>query len=408
MMAEIEEAMKQTAKSMKATEPATARRAGQIVRRGENKFLVRIYLGRDDVTGKRRYHNATVRGTKKDAQRYINGVLREIDLGTFAEPSRMLLNEFLDKWLKDSAKPSVTDRTYRSYAWLLNHYVKPALGGVRLSALKPLEIQSLYTKLYQDQGLSAKTVRHVHVTLSGALNQAVKWRLLSQNPASLVELPKVQRKEMMAFSSDEVARFIEAAQSDRFGTMFTFAVITGMRPGEYMGLQWKDVDFERGTVTVQRTLLIVATEEGERFGEPKTPQSRRTIPLQRVLLRQLREHHRRQAEERLKAGAEWAGFDLVFCTETGKPLDLHNIRARHFKPILKRAGLSEKFRIYDLRHTCASLLLAEGVHPKIASERLGHSSVVLTLNTYSHVLPTMQAEASETLEKLCFGGVRTL
>src|SRR5262249_40368214 len=152
----------------------------------------------DDATGKRRYHNATVRGTKKDAQRYINGVLREIDLGTFAEPSRMLLGEYLDKWLNDSAKPSVSDRTYRNYAWLLNHYVKSVLGGVRLSALKPLEIQSLYTQLYQDRGLSAKSVRHVHVTLSGALNQAVKWRLLSQNPAGLVELPKVQRKEMMA------------------------------------------------------------------------------------------------------------------------------------------------------------------------------------------------------------------
>jgi integrase len=246
------------------------------------------------------------------------------------------------------------------------------------------------------------------VTLSGALNQAVKWRLIAQNPASLVELPKLQRKEVMALSPEEVSRFIEAAQSDRYGVMFAFAVITGMRPGEYMGLKWSDVDFEKGTATVQRSLLGVPTEKGERFGEPKTPQSRRTIPLPGALLRQLREHRRRQAEERLRAGSEWTGLDLVFCTDTGKPLDLHNVRVRNFKPILKRAGLPEKLRLYDLRHTCATLLLSEGVHPKVASERLGHSSIVLTLNTYSHILPTMQSEASERLEKLCFGGVGTL
>jgi integrase len=396
------------AKAEQTTDKGTARRTGQIIRRGDNKFLCRIFLGRDDVTGRRRYHNVTVRGTKKDAQRYINGILREIDLGHFAEPSRMTLSEFLDKRLKDSAKPAVSDRTYRNYVWLLNHYVIPKLGGVRLSALKPLEIQSLYTELHQDRGLSAKSVRHVHVTLSGALTQAVKWRMIAQNPASLVELPKLQRKEMMALSPEEVSRFIEAAQSDRYGVMFTFAVITGMRPGEYMGLKWSDVDFEKGTATVQRCLLSVPTEKGERFGEPKTPQSRRTIPLPGALLRQLREHRRRQAEERLRAGSKWTGLDLVFCTDTGKPLDLHNVRVRNFKPILKRAGLPEKLRLYDLRHTCATLLLAEGVHPKVASERLGHSSIVLTLNTYSHVLPTMQSDASERLEKLCFGGVGTL
>lgn len=385
-----------------------SRRTGQIIRRGENRFLCRVFLGRDDVTGKRKYHNATVRGTKKDAQRVLNGILRDIDLGHFAEPSRMTLGEFLDKWLKDSAKPAVSDRTYQNYVWLLKKYVRPVLGGVRLSALKPLEIQSLYTELHQDKRLSAKSVRHVHVTLSGALNQAVKWRLLLQNPACAVDLPKIERKEMLALSTEDVGKFLEAAQSDRYGVMFTFAVITGMRPGEYMGLKWSDIDFDRGTATVQRSLLISPTEKGERFGEPKTPQSRRTIPLPGAMVGLLRDHRRRQAEERMRAGSEWEGMDLVFCTETGKPLDLHNIRTRHFKPILKRAGLPEKLRIYDLRHTCATLLLSDGVHPKVASERLGHSSIVLTLNTYSHVLPTMQVDASDRLEKLCFGGFGTL
>jgi len=402
-----------TAQDAVADAPATqarakGRKAGQMVERGDNKWLVRVFTGRNDATGKRIYHNKTIHGTKKDAQRYLNGVLRDLDLGLFAEPSRMTLSEFLDKWLKESAKPSVSDRTYQNYVWLLKTYVRPKLGGVRLSALKPLEIQSLYTDLHQGRGLSAKSVRHVHATLSGALNQAVKWRLIAQNPAGVVDLPKIERKEMLALSPEEVSRFLEAAQSDRYGVMFTFAVITGMRPGEYMGLKWSDIDLERGTATVQRSLLIVATEKGERFSDPKTPQSRRTIPLPGAMLRQLREHRRRQAEERLRAGSEWAGLDMVFCTDSGKLLDLHNVRVRNFKPILTRAGLPEKLRLYDLRHTCATLLLGEGVHPKVASERLGHSSVVLTLNTYSHVLPTMQSDASEKLEKLCFAGVGTL
>jgi integrase len=391
----------------KGTDRKKARRTGQIIPRGENKFLVRIFLGRDGVTGKRRYHNATVRGTKKDAQRYMNGILREIDLGSFAEPSKLSLKEFIDRWLNDSAKPAVRERTYKNYEYLLNHYVIPKLGAIRLSSLKPLEIQKLYTELYQEKKLSAKSVRHVHVTLSGALNQAFKWRLIPMNPATLVELPKIQRKEMLALSQEEVSRFIQAAQTDRYGTMFIFAVITGMRPGEYMGLQWKDMDLERGTVTVQRTLVTDATESGNRFGETKTAQSRRTIPISEILIRLLKDHKKRQAEERLKAGSEWKAFDLVFCTEMGSPVDLPNVRTRNFKPILERAKISPKFRIYDLRHTCATLLLSKGIHPKVASERLGHSSVVLTLNTYSHVLPTMQAEASETLEKMCFAETGT-
>lgn len=224
-----------------------------------------------------------------------------------------------------------------------------------------------------------KFIGELYEALPDDLNVALPDQLSGQVRLLRLGAAAIERKEMLALSPEEVAHFIKVAQSDRYGVMFTFAVITGMRPGEYMGLKWSDINFERGTVTVRRSLLIIPTEKGERFGEPKTPQSRRAIPLPTVLLRQLREHRRQQAEERLRAESEWAGLDLVFCTEIGTPLNLHNVRVRNFKPVLRRAGLSEKLRLYDLRHMCAPLLLTEGVHPKVTSERLGHSSIVLTL-----------------------------
>jgi integrase len=175
-----------------------------------------------------------------------------------------------------------------------------------------------------------------------------------------------------------------------------------MRPEEYLGLQWKDINFERGTVTVRRALVWRRKGGGWILEEPKTPQSRRTIPLPVSVLRSLTEHKRKQAEERLRAGTDYQNHDFVFAGEFGTPLLTSNIFRRHFKPILTTAKLPDSIRLYDLRHTCATLLLAAGENPKVVSERLGHASIVLTLDTYSHILPTMQQAATAKLESLLF------
>jgi integrase len=374
--------------------------AGQIIKRGERTWLVRVFLGRDPHTGKRRYHNHTVKGSKKDAQRYVNGVLREIDMGTFVEPTRMTLNGYLDHWLENAARPRVRERTFDSYEALLDKHVRPKLGDRRLSLLTPLEIQDLYTGM-QEAGLSPRTVRYVHAVLSSALKQAVKWRMISQNPASYVDLPRLKKIEMKSFSPEEADRFLKAAAEDRWGTLWTVALTTGMRPGEYLALRWPDVDLKAGTVTIKRA-LVRRKDGGWAFEEPKTARSRRTIPLPPSAVAALVEHKRRQAEERLAKGPAYKNQDLVFATSTGSPLDQINLLRRHFRPLLKAAGLPTTFRVYDLRHTCATLLLAAGENPKVVSERLGHASVALTLDIYSHVLPSMQQQAAERLEAILF------
>lgn len=225
--------------------------------------------------------------------------------------------------------------------------------------------------------------------------------MLPRNPCDVVELPRQVRREMRALAPDAAARFLEAAREDRFGVLFAFALTTGMRPEEYLGLQWKDVDLEKGAATVCRTVVWRAGG-GWYFGEPKTSRSRRTIPLPASLVRQLAAYRRGQAAVRLKAGAEYQNNDLVFATSDGTPLMLRNLIRRHFRPTLLRAKLPTDLRLYDLRHSCATLLLAANEHPKVVSERLGHASITLTLDTYSHVLPSMQQAASDKLESLLF------
>ncbi len=183
------------------------------------------------------------------------------------------------------------------------------------------------------------------------------------------------------------------------GLIFEFALLTGMRPEEYLALQWSDVDLDRGTAQVRRAL--VRHKKSWSFEEPKTARSRRTVYLPASLLQKLAPHKRKQAEARLKLGASWRAYDLVFCSNEGSPLSIPNITYRYFRPILEKAKLP-RIRLYDLRHTCATLLLIAEENPKVVSERPGHSTIVLTLDTYSHVLPTMQQGATARLEKLLY------
>ena len=380
--------------------------AGQIIKKGGKTWLVRIFQGRD-AQGKRRYLNKTIRGTKKDADKYLSKTLTAMSTGTYIEASTLSVDDYLDRWLQNAAKGRVRERTFDDYSDLLKRYVRPALGKIRLCDLRPLDIQNLYTSM-QDSGLSARTVRYTHAVLNSALKQAVKWLMLSQNPAALVELPKLTRKEMAALSVDEAARFLAAASADRFALLFALALSTGMRPEEFLGLQWKDIDLERGIATVQRALVWRDKKQGWQFTEPKTAKSRRSIPLPASIVRSLTSHKARQGEQRLKAGKKYENHDLVFATRKGAPLMRRNIVRCHFRPILEKAGLPASIRLYDLRHTCATLLLAANEHPKVVSERLGHSNITLTLDTYSHVLPSMQQGASEKLERMLFEKTGTI
>ncbi len=370
--------------------------AGQITKRSDNTWLIRIFLGRDS-DGKRRYFNKTIHGTKKDAQKYLTAKLREKDLGVFIEPALMSLNVYLDKWLSECAVLKLREQTLNGYKFLFKRYIREKLGSKRLSDIQAYEIQKLYNEM-KKANYAPKTIRHAHNVLSSALKQAVKWKMLMQNPCDLCDLPRQIKKEMKCLSPIEAKCFLETARDNKHFVLFLLAIQTGARPQEYLALQWKDIDFENKVLSVKRA-VIENKGGGFRFDEPKTTRSRRSIPISQGLVDYLKQHRRKQLEAKLKLGSNYQNFDLVFASEIGTPLQKKNIRDRHFKPLLKKAKLPE-IRLYDLRHTTATLLLSEGVNPKIVSERLGHASIVLTLDTYSHVLPTMQEDATEKLEIL--------
>jgi integrase len=376
--------------------------AGQIIKRGDKTWVVRIFQGRDE-NGKRRYINKTLHGTKKNADKYLTAKLRDKDLGINIEPASESLGVYLDKWLERSVKPRVRSRTYDDYAALMTRYVREPLGVIKLSDLRPIDIQKVYQSM-QERKLSSRVVRYTHAVLSSALKQAVKWDMLHRNPASAVDLPRIVRKEMKAMSPAEASRFLEAVKVTRQYALFNFALTTGMRPQEYLGLKWSDLDLEKGSATVSRAIVWKREKGGGwAFAEPKTSRSRRTIPLPASTVKALLEHKRKQGIERLRIGSEWQDHKLVFPTTIGTPYTLSSLTNKWLKPALVKAELAG-FNLYSLRHTHATLLLANGENAKVASERLGHSTIVLTLDTYSHVLPDMQQQAAERIEKLLFTG----
>lgn len=319
----------------------------------------------------------------------------------FTNPYAITVDEYLNKWLELAAKPRLRERTLDDYEEKLNRYVRPVIGAQKVSDVRSLDVQGVYS-LMAGRSLSPRTIRYTHAILASAIKQAVRWNMLLRNPCAAVELPRLERKEMQALSPAEVTRFLNAAAEDEHTALFAFAVATGMRPEEYLALKWTDVDLEARTATVTRT-LVWRKGGGWYYGEPKTTRSRRTILFPEPLAKVLRTHRAKQAEIKLKAGHAYQSDNLLFATFEGTPLHIRNLTTRHFKPILKRANLSPSFRLYDLRHTCATLLLAANEHPKVVSERLGHASVTLTLDTYCHVLPSMQQAASDTLERILYG-----
>ena len=247
--------------------------------------------------------------------------------------------------------------------------------------------------------MSPGTIKKIHTVLSSALNQAVKWGIVPSNPLKNVELPTMSKIEVRVLSPEESKTFLETAKGDRFELLFLLMLTTGMRPGEALGLRWKDI--KEGKIHIQKSLTR-KTGGGWALTDPKTKKSRRIIPLHDIVTKALKSHKKEQTERRLLLGEEYTNHDFVFASENGSPMNERNIVLRHFKPILKKAGLPEDIRLYDLRHTCATLLLSTGENPKVVSERLGHASVVTTLDTYSHVLPDMQKSATEKIESMLF------
>ena len=333
------------------------------------------YYGPD---GKRRYVSGK---TKEDARRKLRKARGDADRGIVADGGNVKLSAYLARWLNDSVRGSVKPITYESYEMLVNKHVGPALGNVRLSNLTPAHLQGFYrSKL--DAGLSPRTVQYLHVVLHRALKQALRWGLVPRNVAEAVDPPKVPKKDVTPLSPDQARALLEATRGDRLEALYVLAVHTGMRQGELLALRWEEVDLDAGVLRVRGT---------------KTARSRRTVKLSQSAVDALTNHLTRQLGEIDRAGDSWRENGLVFATEVGTSLNRHNLTQRSFRPLLAKAGLPQ-IRFHDLRHTCATLLLSRGVHAKFVQELLGHSTIAITLDTFSHVLPQMGSSTADAMD----------
>jgi integrase len=323
-------------------------------------------------------------------------MLAEVSRGVCGTaPARMTLGEYLDRWyeaVRDSLRPHTQDGWRRH----IQHW-KAVLGSMPLAKLTPADVQAGLARL--PGHLSDSSRQTLYTVLRAALNQAVRWGLLARSPAQGVKPPARERREMRVWDEEQAARFLEAARSTRYYALFHTALATGMRLGELLGLTWDDVDLEAGVIQVRRALATgIVRGDQPVWQEPKTQASRRRIPIDRRAAEVLRQHRRAQLEERLRAGPEWRDHNLVFANQTGGRLYTSNIW-QAMRACERKAGVP-RIRFHDLRHTHATFLLRQGVHPKVVSERLGHASVKITLDTYSHVLPDTQAEAVRAMERV--------
>ena len=334
------------------------------------------YFGPD---GKRRYVSGK---TKEETRSKLRSARADADRGLVFDSPDLKVGAFLTGWLHDSVKGSVKPITHVSYQRLVNKHIIPAIGNVKLSKLSPAHLQGFYrSKL--DGGLSPRTVQYIHVVLHRALKQALRWGYVTRNVSEAVDPPKVHKKEFTPLSPEQARAFLETASGDRLEALYVLAVHTGMRQGELLALRWDDVDLEAGVLRVRGT---------------KTARSRRTVTLSETALEALRSHLTRQLEEIDRVGSLWQENGLVFATQIGTPLNRHNLARRSFKPLLEAAGLA-RIRFHDLRHTCATILLSQGVHAKFVQELLGHATIAITLDTYSHVLPGMGGGTAEAMDK---------
>ena len=366
---------------------------GSLRKRGEQTWEVRSELGRDPDTGKRRFRYQYVQGTKKQAEQALTATLHRRDTGTDVVPTRITVGEFLDRWLRDYAEVNVAPSTFQRYRQIVNR-LKPHLATVRLQALRPAHIQETYGSLLR-AGLALRTVLHHHRVLRQALQQAVRWQLIAHNPADAVTPPRPERTEMRTLDPSGVHRLLDGCADEQLRALISTAVTTGMRLGELLGLRWSDCDLAGGTIYLSRAAQYLAAT-GVTFRTPKTSRSRRSIALSIDAVAVLRAHRARQLEARLAVGPGYRNGDLVFATAGGDPIPPYRVSAT-FSTLVKRLGIGP-LRFHDLRHTAATLMLRAGVHPKIVSERLGHATVAITLDTYSHVLPDMQRDAAAALE----------
>lgn len=314
---------------------------------------------------------------RKEVAAKLAKAIAERDSGTVYDAGKLTVAQYLDKWM-DSIQDTLRPRTIARYEIVVRVHLKPTLGKVRLSKLNPLQVQDMY-RAKLDSGLSARSVEILHATLYKSLKQAVQWSLIPKNIAETVNPPRSAKKEIKALDKNQIKTLLKAASGDRLYAFYVLACTMAMRDSELLALKWSDIDLEAETLRVNRTIFNGVVSA------PKTTAGRRTIRLSQMAIRALKDHKQRNSE--------W-----VFTTRNGKPFSVHSVHSRSWKPLLERASLPNSTRMHDLRHSCITLLLAQGVPVKVVSEMAGHSNVSITLSIYQHILPDMQGMTAQAID----------
>ncbi len=370
---------------------------GHIRQRAKGSWSIVITLGRDKATGKLNQQWHTVRGTKKEAEAKLRELLDALEKGTYVKPSKMTLGEWMEMWLESYVKVNCTLRTYDGYHSVIKNHLAPNLGMIPLTQLKPQQIQQYYSKEFADgKGLSARTVLHIHRILYQALKYAMRQGILMHNAADLVDPPRAKKSRMRTLIPSEVAKLFEVAKDTPYYPIYYTAINTGLRQSELLGLRWRDVDLDLAALSVNQVLY--KRRRVCIFKEPKSEHSRRRLDLSPSLSLYLRTYRAQKEAEYAALGKTLGDDDLVFSRIDGTAVDPGTL-THHFADMVRKLGFS-RVRFHDLRHSFASLMLLAGVHPKVVSEMLGHSSVAFTLDTYSHVIGGLQKSAMLKLDEM--------
>jgi integrase len=331
--------------------------------------------------------------TRREVDEKLTRAKADRNGGLVFDSGKLTLAEYMERWLRDSARNRLRPKTYKDYEGLTRVHIVPALGRIKLKNLTSLQVQQLYaTKL--ESGLSKRTVEYIHTVLHSALKQAVRWELVPRNVTDSVDPPRPDKEERPTLDLEQARQFLQTARGDRFEALYVLVIQTGMRRGELFGLRWNDLDLEQGLLHVRQALA----PDGKSFSLPKTSQGRRKIRLTSEAVQALNRHAVAQNEERSRQGSSWQEHGLVFPSQVGTPMNPDNFVKRSYRPLLEQAGLPQ-MPFHCLRHTFATLMMPSG-HPKVVQEMLGHSRVSTTLDIYSHASQDMQDEAVRRFESL--------
>ena len=356
-----------------------------------------IELGRDPETGKR-LQKWVYGSTEEECQKKLNILIYELQENIYEEPTDMSVSDFMDLWLANYAENNLAPSTYRSYKEIVKNHISPRIGKIHIDKLKPFQIQKMYTNLGKTK-LSPTTILYIHRVLHKALSQGVKWEIIGSNPAAKADPPKKRKIQYNLWDNSDIARAVELAKDTLFYIPILLATTTGLRAGEICGLQWNNIDLDRCQLSILYTYQRIDSEW--KLKNVKTEKGNRPVVIPEAIVDILKQHKTWQKKNQMFFGEEYQYNTHVTTWPDGRPITTEYI-SKSFPKFIKENNLP-KIRFHDLRHTHATELLKAGIHPKIVSERLGHSGIRITLDTYSHVIPSLQKEAAEISANNIFG-----